>query len=154
MRDLFVGSIFIPFVLSQSIEAYNRPRGQSERRDTLICQCLLAVLRAFIVRLFKGADFSHPFLFDVSLFLLKHSKRKNTQGSEKVRETENERERETNKKFSLFRVGVRQHVVGCHGTYPPVFRPLRNITVLWSLLHHNNNDCLGYAFIKKTLREH
>lgn len=106
MRDLFVGSIFIPFVPSQSIEAYNRPRGQSERRDTPHLPMLASVLRAFIVRLFKGADFSHPFLFDVSFFLLllEHSRRKNTQRSEKGREIEKERERKTNKKFPQFRV--------------------------------------------------
>lgn len=43
MRGLLVrvGSIFIPFIPSRSIEAYKRSQGQSERGDTLICQCRL-----------------------------------------------------------------------------------------------------------------
>lgn len=51
MRGLFVrvGSIFIPFIPSQSIEAYKRSQGQSERRDTLICQCCLCCVPLSLV---------------------------------------------------------------------------------------------------------
>lgn len=121
MRDLFVGSIFIPFVPSQSIEAYNRPRGQSERRDTLICQCLLAVLRAFIVRLFKGADFYTRFFSTFRFFC------SSTRGGKIHRDRrkwEKQRTREKQKQIrNSFNLGsgVWQHVVGCHDTLIPQF---------------------------------
>jgi len=48
------------------------------------------------------------------------------------------RKNETNRTFPRFSTGVWQHVVGCRNTLvhpPPVSRPLRDITVLWPVLH-------------------
>lgn len=94
---------------------------------------------AFIARISEGAGSSRPVSFRPSAFSAQPpdvEKYTGVEEGEKEREIEREgREEETNKSSLRFRFGVLQHVVGCHDTYPPVLRPLRNITILWSFLH-------------------
>lgn len=99
MRDLFVGvnlHSVCSFSIYRSVQSASRAiRKTRHPHLPMLAGCVVRLYRSSV----KGADFSHPFLFDIPLFLREYSRRKNTQGSEKVRETENERERETNKKF-------------------------------------------------------
>jgi len=82
-----VRSIFILFVPSQSIEANNRPRGQSEGRGTLIYQCWRCCQRAFIARVSEGAFRAR--LFSTFRFLRSTTRGgKIHRGSEKVKEWE------------------------------------------------------------------
>lgn len=155
MRGLYAraGSIFIPFIPSQSIEAYKRSQGQSERRDTLICQCSSCVVCLYRSCI-RECRFFAPVSFRPSAFSaqpLDVEKYTGVEGREEERERQNEKEREkeTNKSSLRFRFGVLQHVAGCHDTYPPVFRPLRNITILWSFLHLMAMIVLKAVFLEK-----
>jgi len=93
--------------------------------------CVARLYRSYI----RGCCCACAFLFSVFRFLCSSTRGgKIHKGWEKWARG---RKSETNRTFPRFSTGVWQHVVGCRNTLvpPPVSRPLRDITVLWSVLH-------------------
>lgn len=145
MRDLFVGSIFIPFVPSQSIEAYNRAsraiRKTRHPHLPMLAGCVARLYRSSV----QGCRFLHPFLFDIPLFLLKHSRRKNIQGSKKVREKEKQIRNSLNlgSGFGNTLWDVTTHLSLSFSS------PMQYNSFMVSFTVHDKNDCLNCAFLKK-----
>ena len=149
-----VNLLFIPF---QFIEAYKWSQGQSERRDTLICQCWLCCA-AFIARVSKGAGSSRPSLLDISLFFVQPLDAEKYTGVEESRrkkriEWKGMKKKANKSSLSLwFRMGFCDMSWDVTTHLSPSFSsPVQYYNFMVLFCAQWRNDCFKCTFLKRHL---